>query len=85
MHLAAWIEGVRTHASTSVLRMSTDFFFLASKYDWRSRSLKKACWGCTHLWGRRSDWLAVSYWLYWSTVDAKFLRWEHTKRYTWWW
>ena len=39
--LPAEIEGVRTHASTSLLRMSTGVFFLASKCDWRPRSLKK--------------------------------------------
>ena len=41
--------------------MSTGVFFIARKCDWRSRSLKKTCRGCTHSWGRRSDWLAVSY------------------------
>ena len=42
-HLPAGIEGVRTHASTSLLRMSTGVFFVANKCDWRSRSLKKTC------------------------------------------
>ena len=41
--------------------MSTGVVFLASKCDWRARSLKKTCRGCTHSWGRRSDWLTVSY------------------------
>ena len=41
--------------------MSTGVFFLARKCDWRSRSLEKTCLGCTQSWGRRSDWLAVSY------------------------
>ena len=41
--------------------MSTGVFFLASKCDWRSRSLEKTCSFCTHSWGRRSYWLAVSY------------------------
>ena len=40
-HLPAGIEGVRTHASTSLSRMSTGGFFIASKCDWCSRSLKK--------------------------------------------
>ena len=40
LHLPAGIEGVRTHASTSLLRMSAGVFCLASNGDWRSRSLK---------------------------------------------
>ena len=40
-HLPAGIEGVRTHASISLLRMSTAVGCLASNGDWRSRSLKK--------------------------------------------
>ena len=40
-HLSARIEGVKTHASTSLLRMSTGEFFLASIFDWRSPRLIK--------------------------------------------
>ena len=42
-HLPDGIEAIGAHASTSLLRitMSTEVFFLASKCDWRSRSLKK--------------------------------------------
>ena len=39
-HLPAGIEGVRTHASISLLRKSARVFCLASYADWRSRSLK---------------------------------------------
>ena len=42
-YLPAGIESVRTHASTSLLRMSTGVLFLARKCDWRSRSLRKTC------------------------------------------
>ena len=39
-HLPAEIEGVRTHASTSLLRMCAGVLCLASNGDWCSRSLK---------------------------------------------
>ena len=38
-HLPVGIEGVRTHASTSLLRVSAGVLCLASNGDWRSRSL----------------------------------------------
>ena len=40
-HLPAGIEGVSTHASLSLLRMSTGVLCLAHNGDWRSRTLKK--------------------------------------------
>ena len=40
-HLPTGIEGVRTHASTSLLRVSAGVLCLASNGDWSSRSLEK--------------------------------------------
>ena len=39
-HLPAAIDGVRTHASVSLMRTSAGVLCLASNGDWRSRSLK---------------------------------------------
>ena len=39
-HRPVGIEGIRTHASTSLLRLSAGVLWLASNRDWRSRSLK---------------------------------------------
>ena len=39
-HLPVGIQGVRTHASTSLLRVSAVVLCLPSNGDWRSRSLK---------------------------------------------
>ena len=41
-HLLAGIEGVRIHASTSLLRVSAGVLCLASNGDWCSRSLKNS-------------------------------------------
>ena len=40
MHLPVGIEGVRTHASASLLRVSAVVLCLVSNGDWRSRTLK---------------------------------------------
>ena len=39
-HSPAGMEGVRTHTSTSLLRVSAGVLYLASNGDWCSRSLK---------------------------------------------
>ena len=51
-----WIEGVRTHTSTYLLRMSTGVFFLASNGEWRSRRLK-SCLDCTREVEGQTGWL----------------------------
>ena len=40
-HVPAGIEGVGTHASTSLLRVSAGVFGLASNGGWCSRSMKQ--------------------------------------------
>ena len=84
--LPAGIEGVRTHASTSLLRTSAGVLCLASNGDWWWTMCSNAleAWKTIEVGFVRSKvrlaW-AVSY--SYRSNDGMILKWEHNKWYTW--
>jgi len=81
-HLPAGIDRVRIHALISLLRMSAGVLCFASNGDWSWTMCCRAveAWKIIEVawWGRRSDWLGLEKYSYWST-DAMNLRWQDNK------